>query len=99
MSNAKSISDHTREEWLEMLDFFEHTCVKCLGESGLINVEKDHIIPLYLGGSNGLDNIQPLCAKCNSSKGAETLDFRPNGAYYLHKQILRKYTQAGGVNG
>lgn len=99
LKEAKKLGDHSKYEWIEMLEFFEYTCVKCLGSSGLDNVEKDHIIPLYMGGSNALDNIQPLCAKCNSSKGCEMKDYRPNGAYYLHKTILSKYTQQGDING
>lgn len=30
----------------------------------------DHVIPLARSGSNELDNLQLLCRKCNSAKGA-----------------------------
>lgn len=29
----------------------------------------DHILPKSLGGSDDLDNLQPMCAECNFSKG------------------------------
>jgi 5-methylcytosine-specific restriction endonuclease McrA len=67
---------HTKQQWQEMKEFFNHTCLRCYGSSGLANVVKDHIIPLYQGGSNGLDNLQPLCAFCNASKGSENIDWR-----------------------
>ena len=74
-----------------MKEFFNSTCVICFGESGLINVEKDHIIPLYKGGSNSIQNIQPLCALCNSRKGYNTTDYRPYLAYHLNKILPNDY--------
>jgi 5-methylcytosine-specific restriction endonuclease McrA len=60
----------------EMVLFFNNTCVRCRGESGLLNVERDHIIPSYQGGPDTPYNWQPLCARCNSSKGPERIDHR-----------------------
>lgn len=76
MAEAKKKGNHSEAEWKEMREFFG-TCVKCEGESGLTNVDRDHITPIYQGGSHGIDNIQPLCAKCNSQKGPDATDWRP----------------------
>jgi len=38
----------------------------------LILMTKDHIVPKSKGGSNGLDNMQTMCTKCNSKK-ADTM--------------------------
>jgi 5-methylcytosine-specific restriction endonuclease McrA len=37
---------------------------------------EDHVVPLSLGGSNDIDNIQPLCKSCNSSKRGRHIDYR-----------------------
>jgi 5-methylcytosine-specific restriction endonuclease McrA len=65
-----------KAQFKEMAKFFHNKCVRCEGASGLANVERDHIIPSYRGGADNITNYQPLCARCNASKGAETIDHR-----------------------
>lgn len=76
LAEARKKGKHTKEEWAEMKEFFHNTCVKCNGDSGLVGVVKDHIKPIYQGGSDGIENIQPLCVKCNAAKGPEDKDYR-----------------------
>ena len=72
---ARQKATHTKKEWETMQSIFS-CCPRCGGSGEPV---KDHIIPLYQGGSDGIDNIQPLCRKCNSEKGSETIDYRPKG--------------------
>lgn len=77
LKKAKLLGKHTKKEWEAVKNEFPGRCVKC-GKFGN-DIFKDHIKPLYLGGSDHITNLQPLCWSCNSSKGAcdfNYLEFR-----------------------
>lgn len=44
----------------------EPACRSCGG----IATEVDHIVPLRLGGTHALSNLQPLCRRCHAKKTA-----------------------------
>jgi 5-methylcytosine-specific restriction endonuclease McrA len=66
----------TTEEWESLLERYDK-CPQCKrlwdkipipsGRKSVIT--RDHIAPISKGGSNSIENIQPLCYSCNSSKG------------------------------
>lgn len=70
---AHAEGHHTAGEWRALCARYNHLCLAC-GEKKPLTC--DHIIPLVRGGTNYIGNIQPLCAKCNSRKGTQTIDYR-----------------------
>jgi 5-methylcytosine-specific restriction endonuclease McrA len=72
MSEARKRGTHKKAEWEEMRKWFGE-CVKCGAKEDIV---KDHIVPIYQGGDDTLGNIQPLCRKCNGSKGRDNQDYR-----------------------
>lgn len=63
---------HTIEQWQKLLLKHNNCCVACGSNERLT---KDHIIPISKGGSNYIDNIQPLCVSCNCKKSSK-LDWK-----------------------
>ncbi len=49
-----------RDEW---------QCVRC-GQSDMKQLSIDHVIPLALGGGDEPSNLQTMCRRCNTKKGA-----------------------------
>jgi 5-methylcytosine-specific restriction endonuclease McrA len=72
---------HTVEEWMDLLELYENRCL-CCGEPGTPEkpITRDHVIPVALGGTHDIENIQPLCMPCNLVKGATEKDYRPGAA-------------------
>ena len=75
----KRIGSHTEKEWEDK----KKECDRCPGCNQLwseitpskgkakYTITKDHIKPLLKGGSDYIDNIQPLCYRCNFKKGSK----------------------------
>jgi len=70
------VGNFTDKEWAEVKAKFSNTCLRCNKREPRIVLTADHVIPLSLGGSNTIDNIQPLCKSCNSVKRCDTTDYR-----------------------
>lgn len=68
----------TKEQWFMLLALANNKCLCCgksFGESRRDRANMDHIDP-----EKGLsvDNTQPLCGSCNSSKRRKIVDYRPD---------------------
>ena len=68
---------HTYGEWETLKAQYNWTCPCCGKREPGIVLTEDHIIPLSLGGSNNIENIQPLCMPCNSRKHTKVIKFEP----------------------
>jgi len=59
---------HTLGEWESLKAQYNWTCPHCGKKEPKVRLSRDHIIPLSKGGSDNIENIQPLCRSCNSRK-------------------------------
>ena len=67
---------HTPADLKSILIAQGHKCANCGADLRKVEKHVDHIMPLYLGGSNDKKNIQYLCATCNYRKGhKDPIDF------------------------
>lgn len=62
-------------EWENLKKQYGFRCPSCLKIEPEIKLSIDHIIPLSLGGSNYIENIQPLCVPCNVKKHTKIIKY------------------------
>lgn len=66
---AKMNGRHTVAQIRQMFKDQDYRCKSC-GDCIKEYYERDHIMPIALGGSDNIENIQLLCRSCNNRKGA-----------------------------
>ena len=77
LSDARAIATHSKQQWDALVEFHGGMCCKCGSQETMM--VKDHITPLHQGGHDGIQNLQPLCYRCNAAKGKDSTDFRRSG--------------------
>jgi 5-methylcytosine-specific restriction endonuclease McrA len=86
---------HNLEEWQRLCARFGKRCVGC----GLkAKLEVDHIVPLVKGGTDSIDNLQPLCRSCNARKSVQTINYL-EGAMYREYFLLEQAMALNSFNG
>lgn len=65
----QNIDSATRYKVLERAGFKCQACGAKPSKCGDVTLHIDHIVPVSLGGTNAMKNLQALCAECNMSKG------------------------------
>ncbi len=66
---------HTFQQWETLKAQYNWTCPCCKKVEPEIKLTEDHIIPLSKGGSNNIENIQPLCRSCNCKKRTNIIKY------------------------
>lgn len=80
LARKNAVGSHTEEQWQALLKICGHQCLCCKSKPRRIDrasiLTKDHVIPIIRGGSNSIENLQPLCMTCNARKGTKAIDYR-----------------------
>lgn len=68
MLKKNVVGTHSLEDWNNLKRTYNFTCPACDRKEPDIILTEDHIMPISKGGTNYIENIQPLCKSCNTKK-------------------------------
>jgi 5-methylcytosine-specific restriction endonuclease McrA len=74
LKEEKQGNGFTKEQWLEMMNFFEWKCAYSGKVLDKKNRTIDHIVSLNKGGENEIWNLVPMLKRLNSSKNAKVME-------------------------
>jgi 5-methylcytosine-specific restriction endonuclease McrA len=102
MAAARLLGTHTAKEWGEKVDALRGPCRYCRTDLNMFNMVKDHMIAVEVGGSDSIDNLQPICWECNIQKARTPHDEyaytgtkpRPFSIFPLRREMHAKMMQA-----
>ena len=66
-------------------------CAYCGLPIKYANMQVDHIIPKFNGGTDYINNLNPSCRRCNHYKRSMSLEFFRHTIKTLHKRIKQIY--------
>lgn len=66
----------SKKDWVDLIKKYGNMCLACKKSFNEVKPTVDHIIPISVGGKHTIDNLQPLCMKCNCNKFTKTIDYR-----------------------
>lgn len=76
MKKKRMVPTTRRRRLKKLIKRFGCRCLRCGLRFTFQELTVDHVKPLSKGGTNALENLQPLCFDCNTSKGSEETDYR-----------------------
>jgi len=68
---------HSFDQWEALLHMYDYRCLDCNRRAPEVKLSPDHLAPVSKGGSDFIDNIQPLCQSCNSKKRDKSGNYLP----------------------
>lgn len=62
---------YTTNQWLARFSFYGRRCAYCFADLTVKSPHRDHVVPVFFGGTNWASNLVPACKTCNLRKGTK----------------------------